>query len=222
MSQLPLTLSSPTLLALILGLVLLVVSIFILLRGRGLAVIFRTIPALLLLVIALTLTLGSLDIMSYRQLLKETSVATLHFEQISAQTYSVMLIDKNNQRHYFQLKGDQWQMDARIIRWHPNLARVGLKPVYRMERLSGRYSDITQELDSKRTVYPIDISRYGLDTWYWFRQMKWLHQWADASYGSAIYVPMVDGAIYEAKMGYSGLSAHPVNDKSRQAVTAWQ
>ena len=222
MSQLPLTLFSPTLLALILGLVLLVVSIFMLLRGRGLAVIFRTIPALLLLVIALTLTLGSLDIMSYRQLLKETSVATLHFEQISAQTYNVMLIDKNNQRHYFQLKGDQWQMDARIIRWHPSLARVGLKPVYRMERLSGRYSDITQELDSKRTVYPIDISIYGLDTWYWFRQMKWLHQWADASYGSATYVPMVDGAIYEAKMGYSGLSAHPVNDKSRQAVTAWQ
>lgn len=222
MSQLPLTLSSPTSLALILGIVLFVMSIFMLLRGRGLAVIFRTIPALLLLVIAVTLTLGSLDIMSYRQLLKETSVATLHFEQVSTQTYSVMLIDKYNQRHYFQLKGDQWQMDARIIRWHPNLARVGLKSVYRMERLSGRYSDITQELDSKRTVYPIDTSSYGLDAWYWFRQMKWLHQWVDASYGSATYVPMVDGAIYEAKMGYSGLSAHPVNDKSRQAVTAWQ
>jgi hypothetical protein len=222
MSHLPLTLTSPTSLALILGIVLFVMSVFMLLRGRGLAVIFRTIPALLLLVIAITLTLGSLDIMSYRQLLKETSVATLHFEQVSTQTYNVMLIDKNNQRHYFQLKGDQWQMDARIIRWHPNLARAGLKPVYRMERLSGRYSDITQELDSKRTVYPIDTSSYGLDAWYWFRQMKWLHQWVDASYGSATYVPMVNGAIYEAKMGYSGLSAHPVNDKSRQAVTAWQ
>jgi len=222
MSQLSSTLTSPTLLALMVGIVLFIVSIFLLLKGRALGAIFRAIPALLLLVIAITLTLGSLDIMSYRQLLKETSVATLHFEQVSAQTYSVMLIDKNNQRHYFQLNGDQWQIDARIIRWHPNLARIGFKSIYRMERLSGRYSDITQELDSKRTVYPIDISSYRLDTWYWFRQIKWLHQWVDASYGSATYVPMIDGAIYEAKMGYSGLSAHPVNDKSRQAVTAWQ
>ena len=222
MSQLTSSLTSPTLLALMLGIVLFVVSVFMLLKGRALGTIFRAVPALLLLVIAITLTLGSLDITGYRQYLKETSVATLHFEQVSAQTYSVMLIDKNNQRYYFQLNGDQWQMDARIIRWHPNLARVGFKPVYRMERLSGRYSDITQELDSKRTVYSIDISNYGLDTWYWFRQMKWLHQWVDASYGSATYVPMIDGAIYEARIGYSGLSAHPLNDKSKQAVTVWQ
>ena len=46
----------------------------------------------------------------------------------------------------FVLLGDEWQLDARVIRWTLPGQLAGLPPVYRFERLSGRYGDPKQEL----------------------------------------------------------------------------
>lgn len=227
----------PTLLPLIIGIILLCLSMYLLFRAHILAVLLKVIPGLLLLFCAVILIFSSMDMMSYRQLLKEESVATLHFEQLAPQSYEVMVIDKGNQQHYFHLKGDQWQLDARMIRWHPSLIRIGFQPLYRLDRIGGRYTDIQQELHSDRTVYQIasselalesgEIGRgvftgWGIDTWRWFHQWEWLHSWVDADYGTATFVPMAHGAVYEVTVGYSGLVARPVNEKSRRAVAAWQ
>lgn len=182
----------------------------------------RAILPLVLLVFSITLIFGGFDIMSYRQLLKESAVATVHFEKTSPQTYTATLITDDYQKSYFQLKGDQWQIDARIIRWHPNLIRMGFETIYRMDRISGRYNSFQQELHGERTVYPIRENSYGIDIWRYLRDLPWVHQWIDATYGSATYVPMGDGAVYEIRMGYSGLSVHPANAASREAVTTWQ
>ena len=217
---------------LIAGATLFILSMYLLLKSHALSAILRAIPGLLLMTCAFILIFGGLDIMSYRQLLKEETVATFHFEKLGPQTYGVMMIDKGNQQQYFYLKGDQWQLDARIIRWHPNLIRAGFQPLYRLERIAGRYNDIQQELQSERTVHQVGIddsgidnwgiSSWGVDTWRWFNQWQWLHTWVDATYGTATFVPMADGAIYEIKVGYSGLVARPINNKSRQAVASWQ
>jgi len=217
-------------LPLVVGGILLFTSLFMLIRRGGFRVLIRFIFPLVILIFSLLLILGGLDMLSYRQLLKESSIATIHFEKNSPQTFTAILITDDQRKHYFQLKGDQWQIDARIIRWHPNLARMGFKTIYRMERISGRYQSIQQELHAERTVYPINLndnlsssfSRFGVDMWAQVKQMPWLHRWVDASYGSATYVPLADGAVYDIKMGYSGLSAHPVNTVSRQAVKGWQ
>jgi len=47
----------------------------------------------------------------------------------------------------FILNGDEWQLDARILRWEPALQILGFNTIYRLERLNGRYSKIDQELD---------------------------------------------------------------------------
>lgn len=223
------SLTLPMLLLLIVGAILLLFALFLLIRRGVLGILVRSILPLILLVFSIVLIFSGFDMMSYHQLLKESAAGTVHFEKNSPQTYTATLITDDQNKHYFQLKGDQWQIDARVIRWHPSLARIGFKTIYRMERISGRYHSIHQELHAERTVYPIvlsgSFSRYlgsGIDIWAQLKQMSWLQQWVDASYGSATYVPMVDGAVYEVKMGYSGLSAHPVNTASREAVTAWQ
>ena len=36
--------------------------------------------------------------------------------------------------------------------------------------------------------------------------------WADALYGSAVYVPMSDGARYQVVVSQSGLVARPLNE----------
>lgn len=212
----------PVLLPLVLGALLFLISLLMLIRRGVLGVLVRAILPLVLLVFSITLIFGGFDIMSYRQLLKESAVATVHFEKTSPQTYTATLITDDYQKSYFQLKGDQWQIDARIIRWHPNLICMGFETIYRMDRISGRYNSFQQELHGERTVYPIRENSYGFDIWRYLRDLPWVHQWIDATYGSATYVPMGEGAVYEIRMGYSGLSVHPANAASREAVTTWQ
>ena len=205
----------------LIGIALFLFSLFMLYRSKLFPSLLRAAPALLLLCCAVLLILASMDVMSYRQLLKEKWVATLHFEQLAPQSYSAKLIHQDNQQHSFFLKGDQWQIDARLIRWHPDLAALGFQPLYRLERIGGRYIEINQELNSPRTLYPIESASF-LDIWSWFKEIEWLHRWVDASYGSATFLPMTNGAVYEISVGYSGLVARPINEKGRQAVMNWQ
>lgn len=211
----------PTVLPLLLGILLVSLSVFLVIRAGIFSVLLRVIPCSLMLVSGVSLILVGSDFMSYRQLLDEELVATLHFEKLGPKSYGAKLIDRNNEQYYFQINGDQWQIDARFIKWHPSLARLGFNPIFRLERIGGRYEDIREELGSARSLYPI-ISSHGLDTWYWFKQFGWMSQWVDASYGSATFLPMADGASYEVKVSYSGLLARPINEKSRQAVSRWQ
>ena len=44
----------------------------------------------------------------------------------------------------------------------------------------------------------------------------------DASYGSAAYLPMADGASYQLSLGYNGLTAKPVNEIAKDAVVKWK
>src|SRR5690625_7570671 len=51
----------------------------------------------------------------------------------------------------FDLRGDQWQLDARIIKWQGFVAAMGVKPGYRLDRISGRYYTLEDERSAERT-----------------------------------------------------------------------
>ena len=42
------------------------------------------------------------------------------------------------------------------------------------------------------------------------------------SYGSATYMPMVDGATYTVSVSSTGLLARPSNDIARKAIGEWR
>ena len=43
----------------------------------------------------------------------------------------------------------------------------------------------------------------------------------DASYGSAAYLPMAEGALFEVNAGATGLVARPMNGSAQQAISGW-
>jgi hypothetical protein len=45
--------------------------------------------------------------------------------------------------------------------------------------------------------------------------------WIDALYGSATYLPMADGALFDIRVSQSGLIARPLNQAARTAVGDW-
>jgi hypothetical protein len=120
----------------------------------------------------------------------------------------------------FMLNGDDWQVDARVLKWKGWANLLGLDAQYRLERIAGRYRDIEQERRGDRTVYGLSQNP-GLDLWEMsIRHRRWL-PFVDAIYGSATYLPMAETARYEIRMTQTGLIARPLNPAAQSAAGNW-
>ncbi|UTF61946.1 cation/multidrug efflux pump [Gilvimarinus sp. DA14] len=177
---------------------------------------------LALLALAVVFVFIAMDIFSYRQIQSEHNVATLSFDKKADQVFNVLVVDAQGVEHNYIIKGDQWQLDARIIKWTGALANVGIKPGYRLDRLSGRYYSLEKEREEERTVYSFNESPAGIDVWAWLREVKEQLPIVDAVYGSATYLPMADDAVFEISLSVAGLVARPLNEEARAAVGDWQ
>ena len=121
---------------------------------------------------------------------------------------------------FFVLRGDEWQMDAKIVTWKPPATILGLDPIYQLDRLSGRYSEIDREVSEVRTVHSL-APPIPIDIWRTARRFPLLTPGVDAHYGTATYLPMADGARYEVSLSRTALIARPANSRARDAVSVW-
>lgn len=204
-----------------LGLLLAYWALRLLVRGRWLRGFIRGLFGVALLLMALVFALVALDLSSYHQLQSEEPVATLSFRQGGPQAFEATLVRPDGREQAFELRGDQWQLDARIIRWQRPLTGF-IRPGYRLDRLSGRYYSLEDERRAERTLYNLDQSDWGADLWRWInRSPEWFPA-VEARYGSATFVPMADNALFEVRLSGSGLTAYPLNEPARQAVSVWE
>ena len=128
---------------------------------------------------------------------------------------------KTGPPRHFELRGDEWQIDARVLKWRAMGSLLGFDTVYRLERLSGRYASVAAERAGARTVH--DLSREtSLDVWSLVKQHHAYVPFADALYGCAVYVPMSVGAEYAVSVSASGLVVRPGNEAARKAVGGWK
>ena len=176
---------------------------------------------LCLISLATAFLLLALNIHTYHRLTYEKPIVTLAFQQLGPQKYQVTMEQMDRNRPVdFILNGDEWQLDARILRWEPALQILGFNTIYRLERLNGRYSKINQELDQPRTVYSLSEEQ-GLDIWSLAREYHHRLQWLDAYYGNATYLPMQDGARFMVAINQYGLIARPDNKPAEDALSNW-
>lgn len=190
--------------------VLLLVGAWALLyRTRGVPrVLLRAMGAVLVLVALGLAGLGGL-LRQYAWLLEDVPAATISLRGLGPQRFEATLVLGDAPARTLEVAGDEWQLDARVIRWTLPAQLGGLAPVYRFERLSGRYTDPAQELSGERSVHDL---REAWDFWE-FRQ-RWLADLpiAEARWGSAAYLPMVDGATYQVYVSpRGGLVAKPAD-----------
>jgi hypothetical protein len=165
--------------------------------------------------------LVAMNLYTYARLTHEQEVARVSIRQLGERHYVVSVQPRKAPARHFQLRGDEWQIDARVLKWRPIGNLLGFDTVYRLERLSGRYGDITQERNAARTVYTL-AEDPGLDFWSLLRKHHEYVPLADALYGSAAYVPMAEGAEYAVAVSASGLVVRPGNDAARKAVGGWK
>lgn len=216
----------------ILGLAFAVTGIRRLMQRRFVKSIALELSAGFILLLAFSVFLLASNLYTYQRLTYEQPVAEVSFVQRGKQDFKVEIksLDSSFQRS-FNLQGDEWQLDAQVLTWQGVASLFGLDANYRLHRIAGRYLSIEQERQSPRSVFslvkelpyaksiPIDTGQF--DLWQFaHEQQRWLH-WVDAAYGSAVFLPMTDGATYNVTISRTGLIARPANKAARQAVSRW-
>lgn len=156
----------------------------------------------------------------YQRLTAETAVATIDFARLPSGNYRARLMMADQADRFFVLAGDEWQIDARMVAWQPPATILGLEPLYRLDRLSGRFTDLEEERSAERTVYRLSDPPL-LDIWSLAQRMPAMAPGVDAYYGTATYVPMVDGSTWEVSLSRDALIARPANPVAEKALSGW-
>jgi hypothetical protein len=176
--------------------------------------------ALVLLLLSGIAALLAVNLQTYRRLTVEQPAAELQLSRTGPRQFNAVLTYPTSERANFALRGDEWQVDARVLKWHAFANLIGFDTAYRLERISGRYSRVEDERAQPRTVYSLNAPQ-GFDPWELVhRYHSWI-PWTDALYGSATFLPMADGALYAISVSQSGLIARPLNQAARDAVGQW-
>jgi hypothetical protein len=202
------------------GLLFFIAAIRRLRRRRVLGGMAHGAAALIFVLAAVCAVLVGTNLRTYQRLAYEQPAGELQLTKDGDRQFDGVLTYPDGQHASFPLRGDEWQVDARVLKWHAFANLVGFDAAYRLERISGRYSRLEDERTLPRTVY--DLHAPGrVDPWELVHRYRSWVPWLDALYGSATFLPMADGALYEIKVSQSGLVARPLNQAARDAVGSW-
>jgi hypothetical protein len=202
------------------GILFLIAAVRRLRRRRILGGAMRGATGLVLLLLSACAVLIAANLRTYQRLTSEQPAAELQFTRTADREFNAVLTYSGGERANFALRGDEWQIDARVLKWHALANMVGFDTAYRLERIGGRYTRIEDERSQLRTVFSLNPPQ-RIDPWdLVHRYHSWI-PWIDALYGSATYLPMADGALFEVKVSQSGLVARPLNQAAREAIGSW-
>ncbi len=172
------------------------------------AINFFILPAVLI-VSGLLVT----NVLTYHRLTYETPVTKLQVRQLDKQRFKVRVIYLNNcTAKTYLLKGDEWQLDARIIKWHNWANLFGLDALFQLDRIQGRYRSIEQQRQNLPTVYKLE-NEPVMDLWALKKHYQWLPL-LDAEYGQSVFMSMKPEQWYEVHLSQSGLIAREINPAS--------
>ncbi|MDX2277185.1 MAG: hypothetical protein NW206_17200 [Hyphomonadaceae bacterium] len=180
--------------------------------------------------VAAIVGLLGLNIQTYHRLTFERPVATIELTQKGPQLFDAVVVEPPTPdqpegiTRSFEVHGDEWRIEARVLKWKPWANVLGLDSQYRLDRFSGRYTDTQQELTAERSAYDIRPTRQsGVDLWPLAREFSEYAPLVDTLYGSGAYMPMADGARYEVRITQNGLIARPTNEQAAEASSSgWQ
>lgn len=175
---------------------------------------------LVFVLLAILLAGMGLALRGYGLLSAEAPVATVESRQLGPQWFGVRVDFPDGTHRSADLHGDEWQLDARVIKWTPRAVALGAQPLFRVDRLSGRYRDAAQAGATLPSVVALNGDS-AVDLWQIKQRFpRWL-PWLDADYGSAAYLPLVDGGNYSVTISpLGGLLARPADAATAEKLKA--
>lgn len=154
-------------------------------------------------------SLVGLNLQTYKRLTFERPVAVLTFAATTdPENYSVNMLYPGGEQTTMELTGDEWELNARVVKFKAFSNLLGFDSLYRLDRVYGRYQDVARASETngiKLSTDPgFDVVSMAIDNGGTFGV-------EDARYGSAVYNPMQDGLSFIVCMTQTGLIARPNN-----------
>lgn len=168
---------------------------------------------MVMLFVGTVMTFVMIDIWTYDQSELSQPVATVSVFELDPQLYDVTLVDPEGAEQRFQLRGDQLRLDIRIMQWVGPF-NLGPAPMYRFERLRGRYLSLEEERTAEQTLYGLKRSEW-LDSWKFLSEKQW---WLKADTVKADFVPLVNGAVYSMFVTADSVRTDPMNNVAERAI----
>jgi len=194
-------------------------------KGKILRAGLYTFPTILTLMVFFLLLLVISNLTTYQRLTHEREILRLNIQKESHQKYQVTLeylgSSDVGRTNTYRILGDEWQLDAKVLKWKGWANLIGLDSYYQLDRISGRYREVVDATNHPPSAYNLAGELRGINLWELKRLMKTSLPILDAYYGQAVFLPLEAGAIYTISINQSGLLARPDNDIGLQAVENW-
>jgi hypothetical protein len=167
-----------------------------------------------LLSVSIILILILVNIHTYQKLTSETEIAQVEIGPRSESGITIKLISGNQEQEYL-LNGQMWQLDARFLKWKSWAYLLGSEPLIKLERLTSR-----MEWHDQSTPLRYDLSQQGFFNNLGSKLIDWVGM-IDTYYGSSVYMPSEEGAVYTVSASVSGLVVRAGNPQARMAQEKW-
>jgi hypothetical protein len=177
-------------------------------RRHWIGGMMRGLSGLLLLTLAALLATIVVGIRGYRALTFEEVAATVKTEPLGPHRFRATITFPDTRIAMYELSGDAFYVDAHILKWRAWANLLGLHTAYELDRVAGRYNDVTDEQSQPHTVYPIGKNK-PVDLFFLARRTL-LGAMVDAEYGSAAFIAGNKPAEYEVRVSTTGLLMRPV------------
>ena len=162
--------------------------------------------------------LAAFNMQTYQRLTFERPVANIALVEKADGVFEAVVTETGEPPVTYELKGDQWRLEAEVVKFKPWATLAGRDSLYRLDRLSGRFDDPALARTNLPTIHGFQDST-GLIADASDRVSNWFTQ-VDARYGSGVFLPMADGALFEVSMSQTGLIARPLNEEARAVAPA--
>lgn len=156
-----------------------------------------------LFVLSLLLILGFITLRGYRAFTYEDLAVTIHVEPIQEGLFYAHFSYPDGKKYTYKIAGEELYVDARVLKWKPLANFLGVHTSYQLDRVSGRYHNVMDEINKQRSLFPLnDENKY--DLFQMRKKFSSLTFLVDAEYGSASFVPMKEG-YYTLMVSTTGL-----------------
>ena len=172
-------------------------------RRPGSALVTALIGLFFLAVSALAATI-SVATRGYDALTREVVAAAVAIQRTDRQAFRATVRFPDNRVAIFDLAGDEFYVDAHILKWHPVVNILGLHTAYELDRIAGRYRDLEDERTRPRTIYSLSLEK-PVNMFHLARRYRLLRPLVDTEYGSATFAPAGQRSEYEVRVSTSGL-----------------
>ena len=188
----------------ILSVAFLFISIRALKKKRVMRTTTNTLAALLMLSLSALFATLTVSTQGYRAFTREEVVASVTTRRLADQRFEAHVRFPDGRDTTFLLAGDEFYVDAHILKWKPLANVLGLHTEYELDRISGRYMELDQEQTGPRTVFALSSPK-PLDLFHLRRRHPLLGWLVDAEYGSGTFIATDSQALFDVLVSTSGL-----------------